>query len=90
MDLAHSQSVCIRMLLDRHNFTNHHVAESRRDGLQLFHLQTGHGQGVSQLLGGQGWVAKLAQPGFRKLHELALRMSLELAEETDIAIKKQA
>ena len=77
------------MLLDRHDFADHHLTEGRRNGLQLFDFQTGHGQGISQLLCINGRVAEFAQPGFRKLHELALRMSLELAEKTKVAVKKQ-
>ena len=77
--LAHSQAIGIGMLLGRLDFTHHHLAERRCNRVHLFHLQTRHGQGVSELLGVDGWVAKFAQPGFRKLHEEALRTSLKLA-----------
>jgi hypothetical protein len=66
--LAHAQAIGIGVLHRFDDFTHHHLAEGRCHRTQLFHLQTGHGQGVGELLGAQGRVAEFAQPGFRKLH----------------------
>jgi hypothetical protein len=76
---ANAQTVGIWVFFNFKDMANHHVAEKRRDGLEVFDFQTRHGQRVSQLLGGKGWVTKFAQPRFRKLHEYALRRSLKLA-----------
>src|SRR5256885_17231969 len=56
------------MLLGSLDLTDDDLGERRRHGLQLLHLQAGHGQGVGQFLGGQRRIAELAQPGFGKLH----------------------
>ena len=66
--LAHAQSISVGMLHRLHDFTHHHLAERGGNRAQLFHLETGHGQGIGELLGAQGRVAEFAQPGFRKLH----------------------
>jgi hypothetical protein len=66
--LAHAQAVGIGMLHSFLDFADHDLGERRGHGLELFHFETSHGQCFSQLLGRQGWVAELAQPGFRKLH----------------------
>ena len=68
VDLAHAQAVGVRVLLGAQDLAHHHTGEGRRDRVQLFDLQTGHGQGVGQLLAGQGRIAEGAQPGFGKLH----------------------
>jgi hypothetical protein len=56
------------MLLGLDDLGHHDVRERRRHRAHLFHLQAGHGQQIGQLLGGDRWVAELAQPGFRELH----------------------
>ena len=70
VDLAHAQAVGIRVLLGVLDLANHDLAERRHGGMTVFDLQTGHGQGIGQGFAGQGRVAELAQPGFRKLHGL--------------------
>ena len=76
--LADAQAVGIGMLHGFLDFTDNNAGERRRHRIQLFHFQTGHGQGVGQLLGGQVGVAVLAQPGFRKLHSQTLWRSCRL------------
>ena len=66
--LTHAQLVGVRVLNGFLDFTDHDAGERRRHRLELFHFQTGHGQGVCDLLGAQGRVAEFAQPGFWKLH----------------------
>ncbi len=68
IDLAHAQAIGIGMLLGSLDLADDDLGERRCHGLQLLHLQAGHGQGVGQLLGGQRRIAELAQPGFGKLH----------------------
>ena len=70
IDLAHAQAVGIGMLNSFLDFTNNNFGKRRRHRHSLFHFKTGHGQGIGQLLGGQGRVAEFAQPGFGKLHRL--------------------
>ena len=72
VDLAHAQTVCVGVLHGFLDFTDDDADERRRDGVELFHFQTSHGQGVGELLGGQRRVAELTQPGFRELHFLEL------------------
>ena len=50
------------------DFTDHDARERRGHGLELFHLQAAHGEGVGQLLGGQRRITELSQPGLGKLH----------------------
>ena len=68
--LAHAQTVGVGVLHRFLDLANHDAGKGRGHRLQLFHFETGHGQGVGQLLGSQRGVAELAQPGFRKLHRL--------------------
>ena len=70
--LAHAQAVGVGVLHGFLDFTDHDFGERRSHRLELFHFKTRHGQGVGQLLGRQGRVAELAQPGFRKLHDSCL------------------
>ena len=70
--LAHAQAVCIGVLLCTFDFTNHHIRKWRRHGLKFFNLQARHGERFSELFCIEGWVAKLTQPGFRKLHGLLI------------------
>ena len=76
--LADAQTVGVGMLRGFLDFTDHDAGEGRRHRIQLFHFQTGHGQGIGQLLGGQVGVAVFAQPGFRKLHSQTLGRSGQL------------
>jgi len=46
------------------DFANDDFGERRRHGLQLFHLQACHRQGVGQLLRRERGIAEGAQPGF--------------------------
>jgi hypothetical protein len=69
--LTNAQTISIGVLLSRLDFTHHHFTEGGCDRLHFFDLQTSHCQGVSELLGVDGWVAKFSQPRFRKLHEVA-------------------
>jgi hypothetical protein len=46
------------------------MAKGWRNGFEFFDFQTCHGQDLGQLLGGDGRVAKLAQPGFGELHSI--------------------
>ena len=68
IDLANPQAVGIGVLLGRHDLSHHNFGERWGNGLKFFHFQTRHGQRVGQLLCRQVRIAKLAQPGFRKLH----------------------
>ena len=89
--LAHAQAVGVGVLHGILDFTDHDLGERRGHGLEFFHFEAGHGQGVGQLLGRQGRVAEFAQPGFGKLHVSGLGLELlELAQETHIAVKEQA
>ena len=65
---ADTQAVSVRVLFSRLDFAHHDVGERWRNRLELFHLQTRHGQGFGQLFSAQVRVAEFAQPGFRKLH----------------------
>ncbi len=78
IDLAHTQAIGIRVLHSLLDLADHDFGERRRDRAQLFDLQACHGQGVSQLLGGQRWIAEFAQPGLGKLHsEILWRLLLK-------------
>ena len=66
--LAHAQTVGVGVLFGFNNGAHHDLGERRRHGHALLHLQTGHGQGVGQLLAGQGRVAECTQPGLGELH----------------------
>ena len=66
--LAHTQTVCVGVLHSFFDFANDDFGERRRHGLQLFHLQACHRQGVGQLLRRERGIAEGAQPGFGKLH----------------------
>ena len=66
--LAHPQAIGIGVLLHFFYFTHHHFGEWGCHGLQVFHLQPRHGQGVGELCSGELGIAKLAQPGFWELH----------------------
>ena len=89
------------MLHRYYDFADHNLAERRRDRPQFFDLQTGHGQGMGQRLGGQGRVTKTAQPGFRELHRGSVNLvhqiyrespigSGKLGQKAHIALKKYA
>ena len=69
INLTNTQAVCIRVLLGRFDLAHHDLAKGRRDRLELFDLQAGHGQHIGQLTGGERRVAEFAQPGFRELHK---------------------
>ena len=68
--LAHTQAVGVGVLLCAFDFTNHHIRKWRRHRLKFFNLQARHGECFGELFCVEGWVAKLTQPGFRKLHGL--------------------
>ena len=68
--LANAQAVCIGMLLCTFNFTHDHARKRWCYRLKFFNLQARHGEGFGELFGREGWVAKLTQPRFRKLHGL--------------------
>ena len=78
VDLADAQAVGVGVLHGFLDFTDHDAGEGRRHGVEFFHFQTSHGQGVGQLLGRQCRVAVFAQPGFRKLHSQTLWRSCPL------------
>ena len=75
--LAHAQAVGIRVLRGLLDFGHDDASERRRDRLQFFHLQPGHGERISQLLGGQRRVADGAEPGFGKLHGASIQDSVQ-------------
>ena len=89
IDLAYAQSIGIGVLYRFLDFTNNDFGEWWRHGLQFFNLQAGHGERFSQLRGGNRWVAKGAQPGFRKLHDESWVFLLELRQKANIAVKEQ-
>jgi hypothetical protein len=70
IDLAHAQAIGIGVLLCTFDFTNDDACKGRRYRLKFFNLQARHGEGFGELFGVEGWVAKLTQPRFRKLHGL--------------------
>ncbi len=67
--LAHAQAIGVGVLFGAQYLPHDHAGKSGGERAKFFDLQTGHGQGVGQLLAGQGRVAEGAQPGFGKLHE---------------------
>ena len=69
VDLADAQTIGIRVLHSLDDFCHHDVGKGRRHRTHGFDLQAGHGEQVRQLSGRNGRVAKLAQPGFRELHD---------------------
>ena len=85
--LAHAQAVCIGMLLGTFNFTHDHAGKRWCYRLKFFNLQARHGEGFGELFGSEGWVTKLTQPRFRKLHGL---LGLKLTQEANVAIEEQA
>ena len=74
--LANAQAVGVGVLNGFFDLTHNDFVERGRHGLELFHFEAGHGQGVSQLLGRQGRVAEFAQPGFGKLHVACLGLGI--------------
>ena len=90
--LANAQAVSVGVLHSFFDFTHHDASERRCNGLEFFHFQTCHGQGIGQLLGGECGVAEFAQPGFGELHDesrVCVKL-LELAQEANVAIEEQA
>jgi hypothetical protein len=68
IDFANAQTVCIWVLHSFFDFAHHNACERRRNGLKFFDFQACHRQGIGQGLGGNGRVAKFAQPRFWELH----------------------
>ena len=68
VNLTDSQPISVGVLFYRLDLTYDHATEWWRHWIKLLDFQSGHGQGVSQLLGCKRRITKLAQPGFRKLH----------------------
>ena len=62
IDLAHAQSVRVRVLLSQFDFAHHDLTEGWRHWLEFFNLQPRHGQCLRKFCSAQRWVAKLTQP----------------------------
>ena len=69
--LTHIQTIGIGMALDSQHFGHHHTGERWSNRTRFFNFHAGHGEQIGQRLGGQGWIAKLAQPRLRKLHRFS-------------------
>ena len=65
---ADTQTISIGVLLGGLDFTHDDLGERRRNGFELLHFQTGHGERLGQHSGRDGRIAEGAEPGFRELH----------------------
>ena len=68
LDLAHVQTVGLRVRFGRQDLGHDDAAERRRQRPGVLDLHAGHGQQIGQRRGVDGRVAELAQPGLGKLH----------------------
>ncbi len=66
--LADVQAIGVRVLVHLDHVADNDLRERRRDGIDLFHLETGHRQAMGELSGGDRRIDETAKPGFRKLH----------------------
>ena len=93
IDRAHREPVRIGVFLHGAHGTHHDAGEGRGEAHDVLDLESAHRQQMRELLGGEGWVDKRAQPVFRELHGVrmkSVRGLAELVQEAQVAIVEQA